>query len=276
MTLEPCTLEVVGVAGSLPIFGRGTAIFVLTLMGGEEMLVRIHHCLYSFGEFNLISVSQMQALPRNILDLSLVSPRLRLYCSGVSGESSPASRKRQFVDIPLIMDDGLYCLHLDPISTDDPRLLELQIFDITPPGEYEPVTQRIDRFCGAAKTTLPLWTTSTFHTPPPTGRIYSLSGALDFHSQLQSFSDGFLAPAGLPPARRQYDVSNPSDMSDLSIRFLGGGTDRIIHTVDISNGLKRPPSKKHARVPPLNFPQGNMKQFKTPRVSKDMYCGACL
>jgi hypothetical protein len=39
--------------------------------------------------------------------------------------------------------------------------------------------------------------------------------------------------------------------------------------VDISNGLKEPPSKKHARVPPLNFPQGNMKKFKTPRVDKD-------
>jgi hypothetical protein len=65
-------------------------------------------------------------------------------------------------------------------------------------------------------------------------------------------------------------VSNPSDMSDLSIRFLGGGTDRILHTVNISNGLKSPLSKKHARVPPLNFPQGNMKQFKTSRVSKDI------
>jgi hypothetical protein len=168
------------------------------------------------------------------------------------------------------MDDGLYCLHLDPISSDDSRLLTLQIFDITPPGEYEPVTHRIDRFCGAAKAILPLWTTTAFNTSTPTGRIYSLNGAIDFHSQLKSFSDHFLAPAGLPPARRQYDVSNPADMSDLSIRFLGGGTDRILHTVNISNGLKSPPSKKHARVLPLNFPQGNMKQFKTPRVSKDI------
>jgi hypothetical protein len=62
------------------------------------------------------------------------------------------------------------------------------------------------------------------------GRIYSLNGSLDFHSQLNSFSDHFLAPAGLPPARKQYDVTNPSDMSDLSIRFLGGGTDGILHT----------------------------------------------
>jgi hypothetical protein len=275
MTLEPCALEVVGVAGSLPIFGRGTAVFVLTLKGGEEILVRIHNCLYSFGEFNLLSVSQMQALTRNVLNLSLDSPRLRLYGDTGSGDSSPVQRQRQFVDIPLIMDDGLYCLHLNPISTDDCRFHELQMFDITPPGEYEPATQRIDRFCGAAKTMLPLWTTCAFYTSPPTGRIYSLNGAIDFHANLKSFSDEFLAPAGLPPARKQYDVSNSSDMSDLSIRFLGGGTDRILHTVDISNGLKCPPSKKHARVPPLNFPQGNMKQFKTPRVSKDIVGPVC-
>ncbi len=62
-------------------------------------------------------------------------------------------------------------------------------------------------------------------------------------------------------------MSDANDMSDLSIRFLGVGTDRILNTVSLSNGLAKPPSKKHARVPPLNFPQGNMKEFKTPRVS---------
>jgi hypothetical protein len=111
-----------------------------------------------------------------------------------------------------------------------------------------------------------MWTTSVLHTPQYPGRIYSLSGTLDIHSHLESFSDHFL-PAGLPPARKQYDVSNPSDMSDLSIRFLGGGTDRILHSVNILNVLKHPPSKKHTRVPPFNFPRGNMKSFKTPRVS---------
>jgi hypothetical protein len=101
MTLEPCTLEVVGVAGSLPIFGRGTAIFVLTLKGGEEILVRIHNCLYSFGEFNLISVSQMQTIKRNTLNLSLESPRIRLYGETAGVDSLPGKRQRHFVDIPL-------------------------------------------------------------------------------------------------------------------------------------------------------------------------------
>ncbi len=41
--LEPCQLEVVRVAGSLPIFGIGTAIFALTLVGESEVLVRVHN-----------------------------------------------------------------------------------------------------------------------------------------------------------------------------------------------------------------------------------------
>jgi hypothetical protein len=133
MTLEPCALEVVGVAGSLPIFGRGTAIFGLKLKGREEILVRIHNCLYSFGEFNLISVSQMQTIESNTLELSLAAPQMRLYGETIGVELLPSKCKRPFVDIPLVMDDGLYCLQLDPISSDDPRLLTLQIFDITPP-----------------------------------------------------------------------------------------------------------------------------------------------
>jgi hypothetical protein len=58
-------------------------------------------------------------------------------------------------------------------------------------------------------------------------------------------------------------------MTDLSIRFMGAGTDRIIHTVGISNGLEKPPSKLMKRVPPKIFPQGKLKRSKTPVVSKD-------
>ncbi len=42
LTLEPCSIEVVGVAGSLPIFGRGTAIFALSF-NDIEILVRVHN-----------------------------------------------------------------------------------------------------------------------------------------------------------------------------------------------------------------------------------------
>jgi hypothetical protein len=58
-------------------------------------------------------------------------------------------------------------------------------------------------------------------------------------------------------------------MAQLSIRFLGASTDRLIRTVEISNGLKSPASKKSVRVPPLVFPQGRMKTGMSPKVSKD-------
>lgn len=95
-----------------------------------------------------------------------------------------------------------------------------------------------------------------------------MNSALDFSDELRMFSDDFLAPAAIPPSRRQYDISKSSDMTELSIRFMGAGTDRLIHTVGISNGLEKPPSMTCTRVPPKLFPQGNLKRSKTPVVAK--------
>jgi hypothetical protein len=204
----------------------------------------------------------MQTIKGNTLILSPEAPSLRL-------STGAHQTKRSYVDIPLGLDDGLYCLLFEPISSDDPRFQTHQMYDLTPPGDYEPCSHRHDQFIGMSSCANSPWTTSLLDLPKLQGRIFTFNGSLDFHSGLTSFSDHFLAPAGLPPARKQYIISDPSDMSDLSIRFLGGGTDRILHTVNVSNGLKEPPSKKHARVPPLNFPQGNLKKFKTPRVTKE-------
>jgi hypothetical protein len=83
-----------------------------------------------------------------------------------------------------------------------------------------------------------------------------MNSSLEFDDELRGFSDKFLAPAAIPPSRRQFDVSSPSDMTELSIRFMGAGTDRIVHTVGISNGLEKNPSKAFNRVPPNFFPTG--------------------
>jgi hypothetical protein len=181
--------------------------------------------------------------------------------------------------VPLIMDEGLYSLAMEPISPDDPRFGMLPICDVTPPGAFVPVSPRaMVTFAEVEQDSLlQTWTTHVLSEPPRVGRIlvgriFSLNSQLtqDFNSELTGFCDSFLEPAGTPPARKQYDVSNASHMSDLSIRFLGIGTDRLIHTVGVSNGLERPPSKKHARVPPLDFPQRNLKRSKTPRVDKNL------
>jgi hypothetical protein len=53
LTLEPCHIEVIGVAVSLPIFGIGTAIFALSMQGGEKFYFEFTIAYIVLG--NLIS-----------------------------------------------------------------------------------------------------------------------------------------------------------------------------------------------------------------------------
>jgi hypothetical protein len=85
---------------------------------------------------------------------------------------------------------------------------------------------------------------------------------------LESFCGNFLAPPSLPSARRQYDAESHQDMSELSIKIMGIGHERLKRTIQISKGLASPASKIGDRVPSLNFPQGYLREGKTPRVSK--------
>jgi hypothetical protein len=45
--LRPCAVLVVGVSGSLPIHGIGTANFIVRDSNGNERIWRIHNCLLS-------------------------------------------------------------------------------------------------------------------------------------------------------------------------------------------------------------------------------------
>jgi hypothetical protein len=121
---------VVGVAGRLNIHGQGTAMFLISI-DGQEAILRIHNCLHSFGEFNLISVSQLKLIPENSLDFSVSKPFLRL-----ARNQSPRldGVDLDFIKIPLSMDDGLYSLTLEPVTPSDPRYDDLPVFDVTPPG----------------------------------------------------------------------------------------------------------------------------------------------
>ena len=64
--MRPCCVMIVGVAGSMPAHGIGTAIFVVKVSGKEHVL-KVHNCLYCHGEecFNLISVSQLLRAGKN-------------------------------------------------------------------------------------------------------------------------------------------------------------------------------------------------------------------
>jgi hypothetical protein len=167
------------------------------------------------------------------------------------------------------MDDGLYSVSLEPITANDPRFDSLPVFDVTLPGDFVPVTHILSAMPGSNDDILPpRWTTEILSLSSSMGRVLALNASLDFDHKLRAFSDKFLAPVSVPPARKQYDTGNATDMTDLSIRFMGAGTDRITHTVGISNGLEKPPSKAMRRVPPKIFPQGKLNRSKTPVVSK--------
>ena len=63
-SLRPCAILVVGVSGSLPVHGIGTANFLVKNSDGMECIWRIHNCLLCHKaseeeQFNLISVSQI-------------------------------------------------------------------------------------------------------------------------------------------------------------------------------------------------------------------------
>ncbi len=63
--------------------------------------------------------------------------------------------------------------------------------------------------------------TTVLSVPSRSGRVIAMSAKMDFDDELRNFSDAFLAPVAIPPARRQYDVDKPADMTELSIRFMG-------------------------------------------------------
>ena len=93
LTIRSCAVEVIGVAGSLPIFGVGTAMFILQTAARGPIVGFVHDCLLSQGSpFNLLSVSQLQACARNSVDFSVGSPHLSAH--------SPTGQ----ATIPLTMD----------------------------------------------------------------------------------------------------------------------------------------------------------------------------
>jgi hypothetical protein len=217
-TMEACHLQVVGVAGRLTIHGQGTAVFIASV-NGQEVLLRIHNCLHSFGQFNLISVSQLKMFSGNSLNFSVENPFLKFSVPQSQSEEFPFS---ECFEIPIIMDEGLYSVSLEPVTASDPRYCTLPVFDVTPPGKFVPVTHMSCASAGSddAVTTLS-WTTEVLSPPSTMGRVLALNAAMDFDHELRAFSDEFLAPVAVPPARKQYDVGGFADMTDLSIGLWG-------------------------------------------------------
>ncbi len=77
-TIRPCAILVIGVAGTMPVHGMGTARFV-TIINGKEHILSIHNFLLCHGEtFNLLSVSQMLRSTNNSIVFKEGDSRIHL------------------------------------------------------------------------------------------------------------------------------------------------------------------------------------------------------
>jgi hypothetical protein len=289
LSLRPCAIEVVGVSGSLPVFGVGTAMFVVTAVPALPIIVLIHNCLLSQGSpYHLLSVSQFQSSGRNTVDFSVGAPTLTI-CSNKSTQV-----------IPLVIQDGLYGFLAEPLHPNDDRYRTLPRFNLTdrvdslislptpaPTSSMSllpasPVSAVPLDFIGPRPPTVPCSSSGTLFPPASTplgtwsckllispssfNRILAFPSGdnMAFDSELRTFCNGFFSPIPTPPARRTYDANNPLHLADLSTRFMGTGDERLRRTIELNRGL----TPATGRVPVHPFPQGKFKQGKTPRVSK--------
>jgi hypothetical protein len=126
LQISPCQIEITGVAGSLQIYGIGTAIFIGIDTSGHQFVFHVNNCLFSRGQFNLLSVSQVCQSTGNGVDLSHSSPALMFQVSGV---------KQRKVCLPLFLEDGLFAILLEPLHFDDPRYASLPKVEVTPGGD---------------------------------------------------------------------------------------------------------------------------------------------
>ena len=246
MDLTPCQVEITGVAGSLQIYGSGTALFLVEDVSGQPFLLQVHNCLYGHGQFNLLSVSQFCQNPSNSVDLNLDSPSLLF------------GRKKGEIRLPLVLDDGLFAIPATPFQLDDSRFSSLRKCEATPGRIFRPSDDSVHR-----------WNSRVLASANP-GARFLVAQHCDFDYNLQSYCGNFLAPPSIPSSRRQYDPDAKGDMDDLTTRFLGLGLDRLKRTIELSNGLATPASKFQSRVQDLKpfFPQGRWTEGKTPRISK--------
>jgi hypothetical protein len=236
--LRACAIVVVGVAGNMPIHGIGTALFLVTDSLGEETIIRIHDCLLCTNvkdeeTFNLISVSQMMKIKQSAVSFS----------ADIAAITLKHHRRKQGIVLNLDPDDGLYAISVKPISSRDIRRDSILSFDLTRNEDVKNkshnrklegyVAKPMHHYASMkSPTKLGIWYTKVLWV----GKIISLAGK-GFKDELRDFCSHYIAPISIPPARKSYQVDNIDDIADLSIRFLGVGTERLKKTVERSIGL---------------------------------------
>jgi hypothetical protein len=170
--------------------------------------------------------------------------------------------------------EGLYELKVLPLYPDDDRLDMLQCVDFTLDDDlrlwHKEDEMKQDAINMRAPTKLGVWHCKVLLMPAKLG-FGMQEESTDYEQNLNEFCNSYIVPPSQPSAKRTYRPGEDGDMAQLSLRFMGVGTDHLIQTLKRSRGLT-PASKKKGEnsstVPPHNFPQGRWKTGKTPRVKK--------
>ena len=173
--MVPCEIEITGVAGSLRVYGCGTALFIVYDDSGKPFILRINNCLYDQGQLNLLSVSQMCQDPNNCVDFDLDSPALNF--------SNTVRSKQRHIRLPLFLEDGLFALTASPFQLDDSRFSSLRKVNVTPDGVFRP----------SDNTSANRWNSKILVSTNPESCFLTASHC-DYDYNLQSFCGTFLAP----------------------------------------------------------------------------------
>jgi hypothetical protein len=271
--IRACAVVVVGVAGSIPIHGVGTACFLVVDSVGRECILRIHNCLLcqradTEENFNLISVSQVLETNRSTV----------VFSNAASTMAIKQGKRQQLLTFALSPEDDLYAVTMMPLNASDKRHDRLVSIDVTDNTALRVGDVQVERALATGDVSskpaskLGVWNTKILWI----GRVISLVGRTqEFEEKLTDFCANYHAPLSIPPARRTYQTNSVEDLADLSIRFLGVGSERLIRTMERSIGLspmvKKDGKMRHQRptpVPTFNFPQVRWKAGKTPKVEK--------
>jgi hypothetical protein len=196
-----------------------------------------------------------------------------VFRSGFSNLEVQGDGTRKTVNFALDEVDGLYEMKLVPLYPDDARMRTLINIHVT--LENDP------KLWGQASELSALPETKS---PNKLGRWHSkmlwisrkmapMQSIPAYDDDLRQFCESYLVPPSkATTSRRTYKVTDVDDMSELSLRFMGLGMDRLSHTLDRSRGLTAASNKKGdnvSTVPPHNFPQGRWKSGKVPKVKKN-------
>jgi hypothetical protein len=185
------------------IYGEGTAYVLLTASTGPENVGVMHNCLQGTGHHDLLSLSQLQILPRNICSLVKTDPYLIV----------------NNIRFALHLINGVYELPYTLLTRGDSRRYWLARLILTPGGTFTPVS--------SAK-----WTKRVVSTPHLISfrklvPVFLHQSVPSFGEALEETTTTFYDSTVRPLDKRTFEVDTPEDLEDLSIRFMGISGERL-------------------------------------------------